>query len=139
VKPVLLDTGVIVALLQRGSERHAECVHAVSNLSRPLVTCEAVITEGCHILRRFPGAPEAVLANLAQGEFEIPFAASEAVSSVRTIMRKYRDVPASFADACLIYMADALETGDILTLDSGFVTYRWRKTKPFELLIGANC
>ena len=138
MKPVLLDTGVIVALLQRESERHAECVHAVSSISRPLVTCEAVITESCHILRRFPGAPEAVLANLEQGEFQIPFAVSAALSSVRTIMRRYRDVPASFADACLIHMADELETGDILTLDSDFVTYRWRKTKPFELLIGGN-
>ena len=48
-----------------------------SNLSRPLVTCEAVITETCHILRRFPERFEAVLANLEQGEFEIPFALSD--------------------------------------------------------------
>lgn len=138
MKPVLLDTGVIVALLQRTSERHAECVHAISSLSRPLITCEAVITESCHILRRFPGAPEAVIANLEQGEFEIPFSLSESVSSIRAIMHKYRNVPASFADACLIQMADELDTGEILTLDSDFVTYRWRRTKPFEMLIRAQ-
>lgn len=138
MKPILLDTGVIVALLQRNSERHAECVHAVSSTSRSLVTCEAVIVESCHLLRRFPGAPELVLANLEQGEFEIPFSLSETASSIRAIMRKYRDVPASFADACLIQMADELSTGDILTLDSDFVTYRWRRTKPFEMLIPAR-
>jgi predicted nucleic acid-binding protein len=135
VKPVLLDTGVIVALLQRKSERHEECVQAVANLSRTLVTCEAVITESCHLLRRFPGAPEAILANLAHREFEIAFGLSEAVTAVRAMMHKYREIPASFADACLIHMADLLDTGDILTLDSDFVTYRWRRTKPFELLI----
>ncbi len=135
MRTVLLDTGVIVSLLQRESQRHEECVRAVSSLSRPLVTCEAVIMESCHILRRFPGAPEAVLANLEQGEFEIPFALSEAVSEVRAIMRKYRDIPASFADACLVHMANELDTGDILTLDSDFVTYRWRRTRPFEMLI----
>jgi uncharacterized protein len=138
VKPVLIDTGVIVALLQRESPRHNECAEAVTYLSCPLVTCEAVITESCHILRRFPGAPEAVIANLEQGEFEIPFALSDSASAVRAIMRKYRDVPASFADACLIQMADELDTGDILTLDGDFVTFRWRKTRPFELLIPAR-
>lgn len=135
MKPVLLDTGVVVALLQRESFSHAECARVISNLERPIVTCEAVITESCHILRRFPGAPEAVLTNLEQGEFEIPFALSESIPAVRSLMRKYRDVPASFADACLVHMADQLDTGDILTLDSDFVTYRWRRNRPFELLI----
>lgn len=135
MKPVLLDASVIVALLQRESARHKECSEAVLNLSRPLVTCEAVITETCHILRRFPGASEAVLANLEQGEFEIPFALSDSIAAIRNLMHKYRDIPASFADACLMQMADELDTGDILTLDGDFVTYRWHKTRPFEMLI----
>jgi predicted nucleic acid-binding protein len=71
---------------------------------------------------------------VARGEFEVPFVFSEDVSAVLALMRKYRDVPASFADACLIHMADQLNTGDILTLDSDFVRYRWRRTRPFELL-----
>jgi predicted nucleic acid-binding protein len=50
-------------------------------------------------------------------------------------MRKYRDTPADFADACLIQMADDLNTGEILTLDSDFRHYRWRKSKAFRLLI----
>jgi len=70
-----------------------------------------------------------------RGEFEVPFNFSAGVSAVMALMRKYRDVPASFADACLVQMADQLDTGDILTLDSDFVTYRWRKTRPFEMLI----
>lgn len=135
MKPVLLDSGVVVALLQRESVRHAECAWTVSSLQRPIVTCEAVITEACHLLRRYPGAAEAVMTNLEHGEFEIPFALSQAITEVRAIMRKYRDVPAGFADACLIHMADELDTGDILTLDSDFLTYRWHKNRPFELLI----
>jgi predicted nucleic acid-binding protein len=135
VKPVLLDTGVIVALLQRGAERHDECARAISDLDRPLVTCEAVIMESCHLLRRFPGAAEAVVANVEQGEFEIPFAFSRAASAVRSILRKYHDVPTDFADACLVQMADELNTGEILTLDSDFTVYRWRNNRPFELLI----
>jgi predicted nucleic acid-binding protein len=51
------------------------------------------------------------------------------------LMEKYSDTPADLADACLIHMADELNTGDILTLDSDFLYYRWRKNKHFNLLI----
>lgn len=135
MKPVLLDTGVVVALLQATAQRHEECVAAVSGLQRPLVTCEAVLSESCHLLRGFPGAAEAVMANVEGGIFEVPFFFARSASSVRALIRKYRDVPASFADACLIQMADDLDTGEILTLDSDFLIYRWRKNRQFDLLI----
>jgi len=47
MKPVLLDTGVIVALLDRSEQYHAACVEAVTDNLAPLVTCEAVIAEAC--------------------------------------------------------------------------------------------
>jgi predicted nucleic acid-binding protein len=55
-------------------------------------------------------------------------------------MAKCYDTPADVADACLIQMADELNTGDILTLDSDFKDsdfehYRWRQKKSFNLLI----
>jgi predicted nucleic acid-binding protein len=104
-------------------------------LDRPLVTCEAVISESCHLLRKVPGAAEAVVANVEEGLFLVPFQFGGSASAIRTIMRKYRDVPAAFADACLIQLANDLNTGDILTLDSDFVTYRWRGTRPFNLIV----
>ena len=46
-----------------------------------------------------------------------------------------KSVPTDFADACLVHMADQLDTGDILTLDSDFMHYRWRRTRRFRLLV----
>jgi hypothetical protein len=66
---------------------------------------------------------------------EIPFQLAHGVNEVLFNYNRYRDTPADFADACLIAMADELGTGDILTLDSDFVHYRWRKTRPFRILI----
>ena len=60
---------------------------------------------------------------------------SRARPSVRSVMRKYRDLPADFADACLVQLADELNTGDILTLDRDFESYRWRRTRAFRLLV----
>jgi predicted nucleic acid-binding protein len=53
-----------------------------------------VVAKSCYLLRRMRTAAE-----------------------VARIMRKYRDVPADLADACLIYAAGQLGVGEILTLD----------------------
>jgi len=53
-------------------------------------------------------------------------------------MRKYRDVPADLADACLIYAAGQLGVGEILTLDHDFEIYRWGRNKPFHLPISLD-
>lgn len=135
MKPVLLDTGVIVALRDRSEPRHTRCVAVVEELERPLVTCEAVIAESCYLLRRLPGATEMVLENVERGVFQVPFQLSRSAAVVRSILRKYHDLPADFADACLIHLADELNTGDILTLDRDFESYRWRRTRPFHLLV----
>jgi predicted nucleic acid-binding protein len=135
MKPVLLDTGVIVALLDRSERHHARCARALENLEQPLATCEAVIAESCYLLRDLSGAPETVLANVEQGIFQIPFQLNRAAAVVRSILRKYRDLPADFADTCLIQLADELDTGEILTLDSDFARYRWRRNRPFQMLI----
>lgn len=135
MKPVLLDTGVIVALLDRSERRHAQCVAVVEELERALVTCEAVIAECCYLLRSLPGAAEAVLENVERGYFHIPFQLSQSAAEVRALLRKYSDVPADFADACLIRLADQLNTGDILTLDRDFAFYRWHRTRPFHFLV----
>ncbi len=133
--PILIDTGVIFALFDQDEWAHERCVQALENIDRPLVTCEAVITESCYLLRRRRDAVDAILANLETGLFGIPFQISRAAPQVRAILHKYRDTPADFADACLIHMADQLDTGEILTLDSGFAHYRWRRNRAFRLLI----
>lgn len=133
--PVLLDTGVIVALLDRSERNHARCVEVIESLVDPLVTCEAVIAEACYLLRGVQGAADAVLDNVEAGVFEIPFRLTGASRGIRLLMKKYARVPMDFADACLVHLADELGTGRILTLDSDFRTYRWRKARAFELLI----
>jgi len=134
VKPVLLDTGVIVALLDRSEEFHQACAKAVRELEAPLITCEAVIAETCYLLRNLPGAPEAMIENVAAGIFQVPFQLSREAVGVKQVLRKYRDRRIDLADACLIRMADEFGTADILTLDKDFATYRWGKNKSFRLL-----
>ena len=135
MKPVLLDAGAIVALFDRTESYHQACAEHIDAQGGQLVTCEAVIAESCHLLRRVPGAADAVIANVEAGIFQIPFSLSSAASQLRRILRKYRDRQVDLADACLIWLATELGTGRILTLDRDFEIYRWGGNRRFELLI----
>ena len=134
MKPVLLDTGVIVALLDRSERLHRACAAAVRELQVPLITCEAVIAESCYLLRNLSGASEAVIENVAAGIVQIPFQLSRESAGVKQVLRKYSDRKIDLADACLIRLADEFGTADILTLDQDFLIYRWGKNKPFRML-----
>src|SRR5208283_847014 len=79
-------------------------------------TCEAVITKSCFLLRNLPGAPAAVIENVAAGIFQVSFQLSTDTEGVKRQLRKYQDREIDLADACLIRMADQFGTGDILTL-----------------------
>jgi predicted nucleic acid-binding protein len=138
VKPVLLDTCAIVALLDRSESAHRVCAEAIHAAEAPLITCEAVIAESCYLLRNLPGAPEAVIDNVAAGIFQIPFQISKEAAGLKQLLRKYRDRKIDLADACLIRLADEFETPDILTLDTDFTIYRWGKNKPFRILLDLN-
>lgn len=131
----LLDTGVIVALLDRDERHHLQCVEVVSDIVGPLATCEAVIAESCYLLRRTHGAPEAVIRNVANGVFQTPVRLVDQTASIEKLLKKYRNVPMDLADACLVDLADQIDTGQILTLDSDFETYRWRSRRKFRMLV----
>ncbi len=133
--PVLLDTGCIVALLDRSEKHHEQCSGVIAQLEAPLVTCEAVIAEACYLLRGMKEAPLTVLENVRQSIFHIPYRLVDHADIVGRLMKKYRNIPMDLADACLVTMAEKLHTGRILTLDSDFQVYRWGKNHPFDLLL----
>lgn len=135
MKPTLLDTSVVVALLDRSERHHERCVAVASEVAGPLVTCEAVIAEACYLLRGLSGASEAVLENVAAGVFQVPARLTDQAAPVARLLRKYRDVPMDLADACLVDLADRLATGRVLTLDADFDVYRWRSRRRFERLV----
>jgi len=134
LKPVLLDTGVIVALLDRDGNFHQACADAVAGIDAPLITCEAVIAESCYLLRHIPGALGAILENVVQGIFQVPFQLSREAVGVSAVLRKYEDLAIDLADACLIHLANEFQTADILTIDGDFRVYRWARNKAFHIL-----
>ncbi len=132
---VLVDTGLIVAILDRRELHHSDCLAFVENSHDVLVACDAVIAEACHILRRLNGAARDLLTDIEVGRYMTEYRLRERTSHLQRLLAKYADVPMTLADACLVDLAKIHNTGRILTLDSDFRVYRWGRNQPFELLI----
>ncbi len=124
-RPVLLDTGVIVALTNRDDPDHARCVAVWATLRAPLVTVEGVLVEAAHMLRRAPGGPAAVIGLVRASGAEIAEPTDARYDRALALMAKYHDVPMDLVDALLVALAEERKSSEILTLDvRGFGVYR---------------
>jgi hypothetical protein len=56
-----VDTGRLVAYLDRSDQDHAWAKQEMMRITRPLLTCEAVIAETLFLLRRGGSDPDALL------------------------------------------------------------------------------
>lgn len=133
----LLDTGPLVAFLDKTEQYHFETRDLIASLPTPFYTCEAVISEACFLLRRVWAQGSQQIFTLAKEEFfQVALQFEEAKERIAELVYKYRDVPMSFADACLVACAEKYQEPRILTFDKGFQVYRWGKGrgKKFQIL-----
>ena len=92
----------------------------------PLLTCEPVLAEASHLLRRHGCATDPLLALSERRVLKVAFTLEAELTSIRELMRRYRDQPMSLADGCLVRLAELQEQSRIWTLDSDFRIYRRR-------------
>jgi predicted nucleic acid-binding protein len=122
--PVLVDTGPLVAFLNRRDRYHTWAAERLARIAPPLLTCEAVISESCFLLRSFPSGPIAVLQLIDRGLLHMPLRLGEDIARISTLMSRYANVPMSLADACLVRMSEQFSQSLLLTCDSDFRIYR---------------
>ena len=121
---VLLDTGPLVAFLNRGDRFHEWAKAQWERVRPPMLTCEAVLAESCFLLRTLPGGSQAALELLNRGIINIAFKLEDEASSVMKLLGRYANIPMSLADACLVRMAEQHSNSEVLTLDRDFRIYR---------------
>lgn len=114
--PVLLDTGPLVAFLNRRDRYHEWSLAQWASAKPPFLTCEAVLAEACFLLRRSSGGTQAVMQLLARGIVRAPFGLEEEIPAVAKLLFRYASVPMSLADACLVCMAERYPSGIMMTL-----------------------
>lgn len=123
---VIVDTGPLVAFINRREQLHKWVIAELATINQPLLTCEAVITEACFLLRNVYGGEEALISLLETGKIQIPFHLDEETAAVRELLVRYQSVPMSLADACLVRMAELSAESAVFTLDSDFRIYSTR-------------
>lgn len=88
----------------------------------PWFLCEPVITETLFLSGR--DGRLMIENGLQRGHLVVAFDLGAEFQSVFALMEKYRDVPMSLADACLVRMSEILSDPVLLTTDSDFRVYR---------------
>jgi predicted nucleic acid-binding protein len=134
-KIVLIDSGPIVAVLRRRDQYHAWARAHFESSHQSFVTCEAVISESHFLLQGTPGGAEALYALLERGIINVPFSLTRQLTETVRLIRRYRDVPISLADACLVRMAELEGSTVVFTTDADFRLYRRNGRQAIPLMI----
>lgn len=121
---VLIDTGPMVALLIARDQYHGWARSEWARIKPPFLTCEAVLSEAQHIVRRLGGDPLVIFEFVRRGLLEVSFRAESEIEALIELERSYSDVPMSLADACLVRMSELCPRSRVITTDSDFLVYR---------------
>ena len=134
----LVDTGAVVALVNRSDRFPAVAVEWFARFRRQLLTTEAVITETAYVLAASPPHQRAALLWFerarAAGLLEVePVENYEGLSRITT---RYSNLPCDYADASLIALAERSGVTAIATVDQrDFSVYRLRGRRRFRILL----
>ena len=131
---VIVDTGPLVALLNRTDHAHAWVLQHMADIQPPLITCEAVLAEATYVTRQVPGARIALIEMLGEGFLTIGMAVADQHAALLAMVKRYANVPMSLADACLVRLAELHPQSPVMTLDRNFAVYRKNGRQVIELL-----
>ena len=138
MRAAIVDTGPLVAFVDRAEQYHQWAIARIEELEAPLLVCEPVLAEAMHLFGRLSRAQDALFGLLENNALRIAFRMEEHLASLRRLLAKYSDRPMSLADACVVRMAEIYERHAILTLDSDFAVYRKHGKVPLAVIHPTN-
>jgi predicted nucleic acid-binding protein len=134
VKQVIIDTGPLVALIDATDTHHKWSSDQLRKLNDPLLTCDAVLSETCFLLRAHPTAFRHLQAFLDGGTIVSHFKNHPHAPHLFGLMDTYQNLPMSFADACLVCLAEDNPGSIVFTTDSHFTIYRQQRRRLIPLI-----
>lgn len=131
----VVDAGPLLAALDRGSDRHADCLEVLERGDLALVVPALIVTEVCQIAGRRLGAD--VEAEFLRGlsGFDVRQPHPDDWRRIAELVDTYRDWPLGGADASVVALAERVDADVVLTLDHRhFGAVRPRHATAFTLL-----
>jgi hypothetical protein len=130
VARALVDTGAVVALINRADRFHARAAAWFRGF-RGQLSAYVLAASLEHQRAALMWVQRARAAGILQ------VAAMEDHSALARIIAKYADLPCDYADASLIWLAEKTGVLQIATIDQGdFSVYRVHGRRRFRILIG---
>jgi uncharacterized protein len=131
----LIDTGAILALLDRTDRWHKVCADAFEQLRLPLATSEAVLTELFHRVGDSRREMEAAWQLVRSGAIVLATIEDSELPQIHALVSRYADCPMDFADATLVYLAKREDLLTVFTVDhADFNTYRIDGRRRFRVM-----
>ena len=85
---VIVDTGPIVAYLNKTDKYHEWTVTQLAELKPPLLTCESVLSEACFLLRQYKNGTAHILKLLERQLLSIPFKLEDEIITIKKLLDK---------------------------------------------------
>ncbi|MDQ2918797.1 MAG: PIN domain-containing protein [Verrucomicrobiota bacterium] len=123
-RAVLIDSGPLVAVLRRRDQHHAWARAHFEAATQPFLTCEAVISECFFLLEGAASGKENFSAILERGLVLVEFSFATQRAETLRLIRRYSTTPMSLANACLVRMAEQIDSAAVFTTDRDFRIYR---------------
>lgn len=131
----LIDTGAILAMLDKRDPWHRICVETFQHLRAPLLTSEAVLTELFHMVGDDRREMEGAWGFVRSGALKLAEILDSELPEIHALMSRYWNRPMDFADATLVYLAKRESLSTIFTVDhDDFQTYRIEGRRRFRVL-----
>ena len=131
----IVDSGPLVAFFNQEDQWSSWAIETSSKIIGPFVTCEAVLTETFFLLKHTPKGQQKFIEALSEPEqFSLPWSFKNHYSAVLDLYSKYKDLPASFADICILHMASTIKDSIVWTNNHHFHIYRLPGNKPIPIL-----
>ncbi len=132
---VMLDTGALVALLDRSERNHSRCREFFKQFQGELFSTEPVLTETLYLLGPKFHHQRLGLDFFLQGGATLVPQSQTSLSRSLVLMEKYADTPMDFADATLVVLGEEMNIDEVFTLDyRGFNTFRLNQKDSFKIL-----
>lgn len=132
---VILDTGPLVAFLNRRDNFHQWALDQWAKIAPPMLTCEAVVSEACFFLGSTTTGIDSVLQLLDRNIISISFCLNDNLRPVKKLLFRYRPVTMSLADACIVRMSELNSESQVFTVDSDFKFYRKNVRRVIPLIM----
>lgn len=127
----IADAGFIVAFGNRDDQYHSWAAALATQVTEPLLTCEAVLAEAAYQL----SSTSLIFDLLTDGLFKLSFNLEENLERVEQLSDSYKDRNPDLADLCIVRMSELYPKHVVVTVDSDFRVYRRNKREPIPLLL----